>query len=97
MGDYPSRSASTGAGGPGVTGRHTGSAGNGVSPIPPDDRIGNRPPLGGGGALATKSRFSLETGFRGLSTAAGAMVLVIIVSIAIFRVSKAVLALTSNT
>ncbi|UQU65362.1 phosphate ABC transporter permease subunit PstC [Couchioplanes caeruleus] len=97
MGDYPSRSASTSAGGPGVTARHTGSAGNGVSPIPPDDRLGTRPPLGGGGALPTKARFSMETGFRGLSTAAGAMVLVIIVAIAIFLISKAVPALNANT
>ncbi|WP_199510331.1 phosphate ABC transporter permease subunit PstC [Nucisporomicrobium flavum] len=93
MGDYPSRSASTSAGGPAVTARHSRPAGNGVSPIPPDDR----PPLGGGGALPTKARFSMETGFRGLSTAAGAMVLVIIVAIAIFLVSKAVPALDANT
>ncbi|GGQ42539.1 phosphate transport system permease protein [Couchioplanes caeruleus subsp. azureus] len=39
----------------------------------------------------------METGFRGLSTAAGAMVLVIIVAIAIFLVSKAVPALSANT
>ena len=32
MGDYPSRSASAGAGGSGVTGRHARSAGTGVSP-----------------------------------------------------------------
>ncbi|MEV4707812.1 phosphate ABC transporter permease subunit PstC [Actinoplanes sp. NPDC049316] len=93
MGDYPSRSASTSAGGPGVTARHSRAAGNGVSPIPPDDR----PPLGGGGALPTKTRFSMETGFRGLSTAAGAMVLVIIVAIAIFLISKAVPALNADT
>ena len=37
-------------------------------PIPIDDL----PPLGGGGALPKKARFSMETGFRGLSTAAGA-------------------------
>ncbi|MEV4635973.1 phosphate ABC transporter permease subunit PstC [Actinoplanes sp. NPDC049548] len=93
MGDYPSRSASPSAGGPGVTARHIGSAGNGVSPIPPDDR----PPLGGGGALPTKARFSMESGFRGLSTAAGAMVLVIIIAIAIFLISKAVPALDADS
>jgi phosphate transport system permease protein len=54
-------------------------------------------PLGGGGALPRKTRFSVETGFRGLSTAAGAMVLVIIVAIAIFLVSKAVPALRADT
>jgi phosphate transport system permease protein len=97
MGDNPSRSASTDAGGPGVTGRHTGAAGNGVSPIPPDDRQGNSAPLGGGGALPKKARFSMETGFQGLSTAAGAMVLVIIVAIAIFLISKATNSLNANT
>ncbi|AGL21272.1 phosphate ABC transporter permease subunit PstC [Actinoplanes sp. N902-109] len=96
MGDYPSRSASTSAGESGVTARHARSAGNGVSPTPPDDRPGNRPPLGGGGALPKKTRFSMESGFKGLSTAAGAMVLVIIVAIAIFLISKAVPALSKN-
>jgi phosphate transport system permease protein len=89
MGDYPSRSADANAGGSGVTGRHARAAGTGVSPIPPDDRS----PLGGGGALPRKARFSMESGFRGLSIAAGAMVLVIIVAIAIFLISKAVPAL----
>ncbi|MDT4991533.1 MAG: phosphate transport system permease protein, partial [Actinoplanes sp.] len=92
MGDYPARSANSSAGGPVVTARHSRAAGGGVSPTPPDDQ-----PLGGGGALPTKSRFSMETGFRTLSTAAAAMVLVIIVAIAIFLVSKAVPALRANT
>jgi phosphate transport system permease protein len=92
MGDYPSRSANSNAGGPTVTARHSRAAGGGVSPIPPDDQ-----PLGGGGALPKKSRFSMETGFRALSTAAGAMVLVIIVAIAIFLISKAIPALRANT
>lgn len=96
MGDNPSRSASTEAGGSGVAGRHARPAGNGVSPIPPDDRLGNSP-LGGGGALPKKARFSMEAGFRGLSTGAGAMVLVIIVAIATFLISKAVPALQANT
>ena len=39
----------------------------------------------------------METGFRSLSTAAGAMVLVIIVAIAIFLISKAIPALRANT
>jgi phosphate transport system permease protein len=97
MGEYPSRSVNTTAGGSGVTARHAWSAGTGVSPIPPADFGDGRPPLGGGGALPGKTRFSMETGFRGISTAAGAMVLVIIIAIAIFLVAKAVPALRANT
>jgi len=92
MGDNPSRSANPNAGGPAVTARHSRTVGGGVSPIPPDDQ-----PLGGGGALPKKSRFSMETGFRALSTSASAMVLVIIVAIAIFLISKAIPALRANT
>jgi phosphate transport system permease protein len=91
MGDIPSRSASDGAGGTVVAGRHTRVAGTGVSPGGPAG------PMGGGGALPTKKRFGMEAGFRGLSTAAGAMVLVIIIAIAIFLISKAVPALQANT
>ena len=91
MGDSPSRSTSALAGGPGVTGRHARSAGTGVSPRSPAG-----PPVGGGGALPSKTRFSLESGFRGLSVVAGAMVLVIILAIAIFLVSKAVPALRAD-
>ena len=92
MGDYPSRSTDATAGGPGVTGRHARSAGTGVSPSSNEE-----PPIGGGGALQRKARFSMETGFKGLSVSAGAMVLVIIVAIAIFLISKAVPALRANT
>jgi len=92
MGDNPSRSADANAGGSGVTGRHTRAAGTGVSPRPPDGLT----PLGGGGALPKKARFSMESGFRGLSVSAGAMVLVIILAIAIFLISKAVPALSAN-
>src|ERR1700754_790745 len=92
MGDYPSRSENATAGGSGVPGRHVRSTGTGVSPSSPDE-----PPLGGGGALPKKARFSMETGFRGLSVSAGAMVLVIIVAIAIFLIAKAVPALRDNT
>jgi phosphate transport system permease protein len=92
MGDNPSRSTDATAGGPGVTGRHTRTAGTGVSPSSYEE-----PPIGGGGALAKKNRFSMESGFRGLSVSAGAMVLVIIVAIAIFLISKAVPALRDNT
>ena len=55
------------------------------------------PPAGGGGALPRKARFSTESGFRGVSIAAGAMVLVIIAAIAIFLISKAAPALRANT
>ena len=91
MGDIPSRSATAPAGGPGGTSRHARHTGTGVSPNAPAGS-----PLGGGGALPPKKRFGMEAGFRGLSTAAGAMVLVIIVAIAIFLISKAVPALQAN-
>jgi phosphate transport system permease protein len=91
MGDYPSRSVNATAGDLGVTPRHAQGAGYGSSPSNQ-----NEPPLGGGGALPKKSRFSIEAGFRGLSTASGAMVLVIIVAIAVFLISKAVPALQAN-
>jgi phosphate transport system permease protein len=91
MGDYPSRSDNAFAGGSGVTGRHARPAGTGVSPSSYQE-----PPIGGGGALPKKTRFSMESGFRGLSVAAGAMVLVIIVAIAIFLISKAVPAISAD-
>ncbi|BAL92910.1 putative phosphate ABC transporter permease protein [Actinoplanes missouriensis 431] len=92
MGDNPSRSVNATAGDLSVTSRHAQGAGSGASPSSYQE-----PPLGGGGALPKKARFSIETGFRGLSTAAGAMVLVIIIAIAVFLVSKAVPALQDNT
>jgi phosphate transport system permease protein len=92
MGDYPSRSAGANAGGPGVSTGRFRAAGTGVPPTPPD-----QPPLGGGGGLPRKARFSMETGFRGVSVAAGTMVLVIIVAIAIFLISQAIPALQANT
>ncbi|HEY0000849.1 MAG TPA: phosphate ABC transporter permease subunit PstC [Actinoplanes sp.] len=91
MGDYPSSSTNA-AGGPGVTASRARSAGTGVSPSSYEE-----PPFGGGGALPKKARFSMESGFRGLSVAAGAMVLVIIVAIAVFLISKAAPALSANT
>jgi phosphate transport system permease protein len=91
MGDYPSRSTNATAGGSGVPGRHVRPAGNGVSPSSYQE-----PPLGGGGALPKKQRFSMESGFRGLSLAAGLMVLVIIVAIAVFLISKAVPAIRAD-
>ncbi|MFC4067211.1 phosphate ABC transporter permease subunit PstC [Actinoplanes subglobosus] len=92
MGDNPSRSVNATAGDLGVTPRHARGAGYGASPSNQ-----NEPPLGGGGALPKKARFSIETGFRGLSTASGAMVLVIIVAIAVFLISEAIPALQANT
>jgi phosphate transport system permease protein len=92
MGDNPSRSENATAGDLGMTGRHTQGAGTGVSP-----RSYEEPPFGGGGALPKKTRFGMEAGFRGLSVAAGAMVLVIIVAIAVFLISKAVPAINADT
>src|SRR5688572_23318278 len=93
MGDYPSRSSDANAGGSGVTARHARPAGTCVSPSSYEE-----PPFGGGGgALPKKTRFSMESGFRGLSVASGAMVLVIIVAIAVFLISKAAPALSDNT
>src|SRR3954452_6263637 len=100
MGDNPLASGSADAGGSDVTGRHARPAGTGVSPAPPDEPIppDDLNPLGGGGAaLPKKSRFSMESGFRGLSVSAGAMVLAVIVAIAIFLIAKAVPALRANT
>jgi phosphate transport system permease protein len=53
--------------------------------------------LGGGGALPKRARFGGENAFRGLTFSAGAMVLVIILAIAVFLISKAVPALRANT
>ncbi|XVV12295.1 phosphate ABC transporter permease subunit PstC [Actinoplanes sp. CA-131856] len=91
MGDYPSRSENATAGDLGVTESHTRAAGLGVSPSSYEE-----PPFGGGGALPRKKRFSMESGFRGLSVGAGAMVLVIIVAIAIFLISKAAPAISAD-
>jgi phosphate transport system permease protein len=52
---------------------------------------------GGGGALPRGRRFGAESIFRGLSTAAGSTVLVIIVAIAIFLIVKAIPALRDNS
>lgn len=92
MGDYPSRSENATAGDLGVSEIHPRDAGASVSPSRYDE-----PPIGGGGALPKKKSLSMETGFRALSVAAGAMVLVIIVAIAGFLIWKAVPALSANT
>ncbi|MFC0008107.1 phosphate ABC transporter permease subunit PstC [Micromonospora siamensis] len=97
MGDIPPRSAGTGTGGPGVTQSHARPAG---SALPADFSPANRDPgrpIGGGGALPRRRKFGAETLFRLLTMAAGSMVLIIIVAIAVFLVSKAVPALRANT
>jgi phosphate transport system permease protein len=100
MGDIPPRSADASTGGPGVTTSHARSAGpalpadaSATSSSPGPDGSG----LGGGGALPRQSAFGAERVFRGFTMAAGAMVLVIIVAIAVFLIAKAVPSLRANT
>ncbi len=52
---------------------------------------------GGGGALPTKRRFGAESLFRGLTTASGSAVLVIIAAITVFLVVKAIPSLRADT
>jgi phosphate transport system permease protein len=59
-----------------------------------DTSAGQSP--GGGGALPRKRRFGGDTVFRGLTTAAGTAVLVIIVAIAVFLIAKAVPAIRAD-
>lgn len=92
MGDTSPRSVDAGTGGTVMTDGRRGPAGGGSPPTDPHDGHG-----GGGGALPRKSRFGMEAAFRGLALAAGAMVLVIIVAIAIFLIAKAVPALRADT
>jgi phosphate transport system permease protein len=54
------------------------------------------PPVGDGGALPRKRRWSWENGFRGITSTAGIAVLVIIVAIAVFLISKAIPALRAD-
>jgi phosphate transport system permease protein len=54
------------------------------------------PAPGGGGALPHRRRFGGDSVFRGFSTAAGALVLIIIVAIAVFLIVKAVPALQAD-
>jgi len=58
---------------------------------------GNQPPQGGGGALPRRRRFGPESLFKGLTTASGATVLVIIAAIAAFLIIKAIPSLRANT
>ncbi|GAB3968225.1 phosphate ABC transporter permease subunit PstC [Plantactinospora veratri] len=108
MGDTPDRSANAGTGGPAVTIGHPGSAGAALSvdaPVTPAGRApdgagwrgGDGTGLGGGGALPRRRAFGAERLFHGFTMAAGTMVLVIIVAIAIFLIAKAVPALNANT
>ncbi|MEO3928249.1 phosphate ABC transporter permease subunit PstC [Micromonosporaceae bacterium B7E4] len=112
MGDTPDRSANAGTGGPRVTIGHTGSAGAALSvdvPVTPADRAPDGAGwrggdgsdggtgLGGGGALPRRRAFGAERLFQTFTMAAGTMVLVIIVAIAIFLIAKAVPALNANT
>ncbi|HEY2792672.1 MAG TPA: phosphate ABC transporter permease subunit PstC [Micromonosporaceae bacterium] len=53
-------------------------------------------PLGGGGALPQRRRWSLESLFKGMSTGAGLTVLVIIVAIAAFLIAKAIPAINAD-
>ncbi|HKT02901.1 MAG TPA: phosphate ABC transporter permease subunit PstC [Rugosimonospora sp.] len=59
-------------------------------------QVGGQLPTGGGGALPQRRRFGGDNVFRGLSTGAGSLVLVIIVAIAIFLIAKAIPALRLN-
>jgi len=63
--------------------------------IPPGTPLGGTP-LGGGGALPHSRKWSLESAFRGLTTGAGMMVLVIIVAIGAFLIAKAIPALKAD-
>jgi phosphate transport system permease protein len=73
------------------------------APVPGDEVTSHRPPgprrrtaLGGGGALPTRQRFGAESLFRWFTTASGATVLVIIVAIATFLITKAIPALRAD-
>ncbi|MEV4627745.1 phosphate ABC transporter permease subunit PstC [Micromonospora sp. NPDC049523] len=100
MGETPPRSADAGTGGSGVTTSHDRPAGASAQSAEYSATPSHRAPdgggLGGGGALPRRRAFGAEQLFRVLTLAAGTMVLVIIVAIAIFLVSKAVPALQAN-
>ncbi|MGC5019888.1 phosphate ABC transporter permease subunit PstC [Micromonospora sp. DT47] len=99
MGDIPPRSADASTGGSRVTDRHVRLAGSAVpadlSAMPTSRDP--RGPIGGGGALPRRQKFGAETVFRLLTMAAGSVVLITIVAIAIFLITKAVPALRANT
>jgi phosphate transport system permease protein len=90
----PASSAAPAAGTTAIDPRFdTSQSGGGPVPPPRSDPNGG---LGGGGALPKKKAFGAEAVFRGMTLAAGSMVLVIIVAIAIFLIAKAVPALEKN-
>jgi len=57
---------------------------------------GDATPTGGGGALPPPSRLGADRIFRGVTTAAGSIVLVVIVAIAVFLVARAIPALRAD-
>ncbi|MFR9776811.1 phosphate ABC transporter permease subunit PstC [Micromonospora sp. MS34] len=99
MGEFPPRSADATTGGSRVTTSHARSAGSALPADSPATSNSRAPhgSVGGGGALPRRQKFGAETVFRLLTMAAGSMVLVIIVAIAIFLITKAVPALRANT
>ncbi|GAB3156977.1 hypothetical protein GCM10027290_56220 [Micromonospora sonneratiae] len=113
MGENPPRSAGSGAGGPGMTSSRARPAGASAKSFAvPATTILDRDPsdapaptgaspgpagLGGGGGLPRRRAFGTERAFRGVTLAAGAAVLVIIVAIAVFLIARAVPALQANT
>src|SRR5690242_15519563 len=64
--------------------------------MPDDGEPPQNEPLGGGGALPQRRKWSFESLFRGASTGAGLAVLVIIVAIGVFLIAKALPALQDN-
>ncbi|MEV6374683.1 phosphate ABC transporter permease subunit PstC [Micromonospora musae] len=99
MGETPHRSADAGTGGTRVTESHERSAGASARLVeaPVSTRTPGGAGLGGGGALPRARAFGAERGFRGLTLAAGTVVLVIIAAIAVFLVAKAVPAIRADT
>ncbi|HEY0696245.1 MAG TPA: phosphate ABC transporter permease subunit PstC [Micromonospora sp.] len=110
MGETPPGSTDARTGGPDVTSGRVRPAGVSASSAavtatppaapsgPPHDRP--RPddgPIGGGGALPRARAFGADRAFRALTTASGAMVLLVIVAIAVFLIVKAVPALSADT
>jgi len=94
MGDSHNRSADVGTGGPGVTSSHARPAG---APASTDVLTDAEPaPWAGSGALPRRKGFGAESAFRGLTLAAGTMVLVIIVAITVFLIARAIPALRAD-
>jgi len=79
-----------------LTGDYAGDTPGAPADGPPGGPDDSGPPLGGGGALPRKKAWSMETGFRFFTSAAGMAVLAIIVAIGVFLISKAIPALNAN-